>query len=458
MRRLFQRRLSVSRFIVFALVATVGALSVRSASAESLVYFFNTNNTSPWEMRVTLDGVALPNVALANRQGRLYAFPTLGVGAHSIRVDFFSSQSVTGLSGYTIRLPRGAAFAQTGTSEVGGLLNSTTNRDDQYDFSVTTVTPPIVITALEFPVPALRSFVTTDTMRLRARLGIDLSFVPVDWTITGQQAAQGLQILVPGQTTLTDANGAVEFPFRPADSNTLVLDRFGRFGRAGPGRCGSENESLAFEVSARVQVGSQAFTTALSQTTLGPISQDAIDRLRQEYVDFEVQVPTRDQIVPTIPGFNTGNYQYQLSVDLPGKFASILSSYRTNRHVTLSVTDQGTTYPNVQVPIPPTADIRRTSSYRCPQRNRGPCVGSISPNSPHTRGRALDLEPVAFRASIPLPNGRTVSRWVTRASLRAALSSASGTVGNAYCENGAWPPVSCNPPTPSNHVHVEWQP
>jgi len=149
--------------------------------------------------------------------------------------------------------------------------------------------------------------------------------------------------------------------------------------------------------------------------------QDETDIIRQEYVDLRARsVPDRGDIVtPTVATFNTGNYT--LIVD--GGMDNALTNTETEFS---ALTPAGNAVPAISV----------SSGYRNPRRNVA--VGSVSVNSRHVRGTALDL---------------TVAR--ANATLWDRLRQAGRNAGNtSICEVGPTQ-VPCNDPN-VDHVHIQW--
>jgi hypothetical protein len=113
----------------------------------------------------------------------------------------------------------------------------------------------------------------------------------------------------------------------------------------------------------------------LSETSLGQLMQDEVDTLRQEYYDFRATVPERAAVIPSLgPGFNRGNYNVQVSVELRERYDRIRAAYAGS---TVMVGGKS-------VQMPETAGTLITSGYRNPQRNV--FVGSLYPTSSrHTK-------------------------------------------------------------------------
>jgi hypothetical protein len=149
--------------------------------------------------------------------------------------------------------------------------------------------------------------------------------------------------------------------------------------------------------------------------------QDETDIIRQEYVDLRARsVPGRsDIVVPTVAIFNTGNYTLIVDGGLDNAFTNTETEFG-------ALTPAGNAVPAISV----------SSGYRNPRRNVD--VGSVSVNSPHVRGTALDLTVTGANATL----------W---ARLRRAGANAGNT---SICE---WGPTQlpCNDPA-VEHVHSQW--
>jgi len=136
-------------------------------------------------------------------------------------------------------------------------------------------------------------------------------------------------------------------------------------------------------------------------------------------------------------------------------FTGTVAAYR-GREVLTTVVIDGETYENVPVTIPTDASVTVSSGYRNPQRNRA--VGSLFPDSRHTRGRALDMSPSAVQVTVQVPvDNPTITRRVAldlHETLYPALDAAAGTQGTAICEDGNVQLDCTN--TRTDHVHLQW--
>jgi hypothetical protein len=293
--------------------------------------------------------------------------------------------------------------------------------------------------SIEITYLSRRTFIVTDAITLRATLqGADPG-ATVYWTVTGQGAAAGIGGFPINEARPTVGNDVLvsEFRFIPAASTQLRTDRHTRWTQ---GRCPQPNPPIAFEVTARASIGGNPMTASLANTNHGPLSQDEQDCLRQEYFDYDGQIdPTThrpvnmpevdryDDPTPTSPyrlvprivvggwNLNGGNYSnYQLSIDLPGHYSRIVSTYRALRNRPIRLRYNGQTYNHaIVIAIPSNAAVTITSAYRNPQRNRSSCVGSLHPLSKHVLGQAIDLVPQPFDALVQLRPG-TLPITITR--------------------------------------------
>jgi hypothetical protein len=289
----------------------------------------------------------------------------------------------------------------------------------------------LAISSLQTPAVATgnqHTFISSDTITLQGTLSPPTSGAAVQWTVTGQNAASTINGI--SETDNTDANGVSTFSFNPSKNATFVSFRQSHFATASK----SPNDPLQFEVVARYQ----SSESRLSQTSVGTLLQDETDTLRQEYVDFKIPVPARSEIIPSLGRFNVGNYNVQLSVDLPGHYQAILSDYGG-----LPITVNG-----VASAIPAATDFIIHSAFRNPRRNLA--AGSVHPNSRHVYGKAFDLSPPPAAVVI---TGQRVELSL-HGVLYPALNQAASTQGTTLAEHGA-APVPLGNPT-ENHIHVQW--
>jgi hypothetical protein len=274
----------------------------------------------------------------------------------------------------------------------------------------------------------------------------------VKWTILGRDAAAGISGLPTNQERRTDAQGISTFTFKPANHAGFATNRKTVFTTGS----NDPNAPIAFEVIAELDAGERV-ASRLSETTLGLLKQDETDTLRQEYWDFSIPVPSRENAVPSLGGhFNRGPYGVQLSVDLTNHYTAILSAY-LGRTITVN---------GRQVTIPQTADMQVTvgGGFRSPRKNKQ--AGSKYPDSRHTRGRALDLKPIGFFVEV---DGKRVNHeQFKHDTLYPALGAAVRSLGlSVIAERGATdltpgaetdldPPGQGIGDSREDHLHVQW--
>jgi hypothetical protein len=310
-------------------------------------------------------------------------------------------------------------------------------------------TPSLVISSVQTPASSggLNTFVSTDRISLTANVTPPTVNMPVQWTVTGLQAAAGISGFPSGEVDNTDSQGISSFSFSPSANAAFVKNRQANY------TSGTKmvNSSIGFDVTAQIQPNGHTISASLSQTSLNPLLQDVTDILRQEYVDFQLTVPSRSVVVPSLgPGYNQGNYTVQVSVDLPGHYSDILTAYGGS-----SVQADGgpvdangqscAQWPWQAGTIPAQAGVTVSSGFRNPRRNKA-VHGKA--NSYHMLGRALDLQPAYDpRSGLSL-----------HGVLYPALYNAANSVGTAIAEkydNGK--PVQTCPGDPNeNQIHVQW--
>ncbi|WP_224364969.1 D-Ala-D-Ala carboxypeptidase family metallohydrolase [Hyalangium versicolor] len=289
----------------------------------------------------------------------------------------------------------------------------------------------------------------------------------------------------------------------PAVPATFVGKELSFQGSSSNGRAGSRqpNPPLEYEVIASAKVEGQTLEARLPPTSF--IRQDEPDIVRQEYADYGTSFqPRLAQIsMPRRAILNTGNYAFIVEED-EGKLEELLAQVEqeANRILNDDVQEQkvktrglrpdtvvvspgpsvlevgplGDTEPQgddvcggprvkgaCAGPIlagrngiaETTANNRKvrvdlsqlvTSAYRNPQRNRA--VGSKSPDSRHTRGRALDLDPRAL--TVPGKDSRQLMCVLEAAGDRIVGS------GNSFTERGSATFLDCND-VAADHVHIQ---
>lgn len=297
------------------------------------------------------------------------------------------------------------------------------------------------ITSVKTPTVAngnQNTFISSDSITLQALLSPNGAGVPVAWSVVGKnQASQALTIAA---VTTADGSGVSSFTFSPSQSAPFVQVRRSQYTT---GIKKPANDPLSFEVI----VSAAGLQSRLSETSLGPLLQDETDTLRQEYVDFQITVPARTDIVPTLGGnWNLGPYNVQVSVDLPGHYNAILAAYQGS-----AVQDNGVVYT-----VPANAQIARKSVFRNPRYNKA--IGSVHPNSRHCYGRALDLAPVPIALN---GNGQRTQLDVNDFWYH-ALANAEQSVGlSPLPEQGATPLDPAHGgqgvgDPKEDHLHVQW--
>jgi hypothetical protein len=297
------------------------------------------------------------------------------------------------------------------------------------------------ITLLQSPATTgdLHSFVSTDPITLQATVNPAVANAPVRWTVTGLGPAAGIPGFPQNEVHNTDALGRSTFTFTPSDNAAFVNNRQRLW------KTGSRvvNPPLAFEVSALLDQNKITLQSSLSATALGKLEQDDKDKLRQEYVDFQYPVPARSDVVASLGGnYNPGPYPWQLSVDLPGHYNSILATY------------QGIAVPGFPQLVPPDArvTISRGGGFRNPRYNvaAGSTHNRPGDVSLHVFGRALDLipvpQPILFNGERTNPDRDAF--WFP------GLDTAAARQGHAIAEQGCCI-VPLGDPR-EDHIHVDW--
>jgi hypothetical protein len=299
----------------------------------------------------------------------------------------------------------------------------------------------LAITSLQTPTAVngnQHTFVSTDSITVQAKLTPPKAGAPVLWSVVGKNAAS--QSLGIAEIHNADASGISTFTFSPSQDHHFVQVRHAQYTS---GIKAPANDPLSFEIVA----GSAGLESRLSGTTVGPLLEDETDTLRQEYVDFQIAVPPRTDVVPSLGSdWNRGPYHVQVSVDLPGHYNAILAAYQGS-----SMLYNGVTYT-----IPANAQIKRASVFRNPRYNKA--IGSVHPNSRHCYGRALDLAPIPIALNV---NGQRVQLdihdfWYP------ALGAADQSVGlSPLPEQGATPLDPAHGgdgvgDPDEDHLHVQW--
>jgi hypothetical protein len=240
----------------------------------------------------------------------------------------------------------------------------------------------------------------------------------VNWTVKSASANSG-------QGNPHTAANKETFSFKPNPTNRPTS------GSRTP------NAAIKYQVEAELNGGKATYD----------LEQDETDIIRQEYIDYGTAYrPARSDVVaPSNAAYNVGNYTLIVDNGLDTAWSGTSAEFA-------SLTQQaapaptappggvgapggapGGTAPAPAVPVPA---LSISSGYRNPQRNKA--AGSLTINSRHTQGRALDLV-------VANPN----------ATLWARLRTAGSNAGySSICEDG--PTVRpCNHAT-VDHVHIDW--
>jgi len=367
-----------------------------------------------------------PNVAGVDAQFRIFQNNT-----YTTTIDLI------GLGGAGNEFVDLSAYAHITRLEIVNILQSPLENGIGWDSFSFTPVPTLSISSLQTPSTTgnLHSFIATDTITLQAKVNPPNQGMAVKWTVMGIGPAGGISGFPRDQIQNTDGGGVSTFTFSPSDNPAFVTNRRTTWATAST----AANDPIGFEVIAELDSNGQSNKSSLSATNLGSLLQDQTDTLREEYYDFNVPVPSRNVIVPSLGAtYNESPYSVQASVDLPGHYSAILSAYRSS---TLIIGTQS-------IPIPSTANVVISSAFRNPRRNLA--IGSVHPNSKHTVGQALDLQPVPTFAVID--GVRTMLDL--HDDFYPALATAAATQGTAIAEQGAVP-VSIGD-IHENHIHVQW--
>jgi Peptidase M15 len=296
-----------------------------------------------------------------------------------------------------------------------------------------------IVPSLKIDDVSQSTFIVGDSITFHANVGAPIAGVQVQWTVEGQDAAMGITGFPTNVVTTTDATGGASFTFTPSNNSNLVNDRHTTWTK------GSliANTALTFQITASATLSGQSIQDTKT------VTQDPKDQLREEYYDYGIPVPTRNEIVASLgAGFNQGNYSVQLSDGLETRYDAILAAYR-GRPITVSV---GGKQFSSAIPIDASVDI--SSGYRNPQRNKAKDGAKLSK---HMFGQALDLVPnPSMRVMI---NGRLIRVTVPLhganglyAALQDAAASQAGNTAIAE-QDATQVPVG---DTRENHIHVQW--
>jgi hypothetical protein len=253
-----------------------------------------------------------------------------------------------------------------------------------------------------------------------------------------------LSFLAPGERVVMQVRvdpqlaGALRWDIRPSglagdavvertDGAELVFRGASRIGSKGSRQ---PNPALEYMITARLE-GHEGLAAS------SRLTQDEIDVLRQEYVDYGTAfLPQRNQLgAVQHAGLNTGNYTV-VAEEVPGTLDRLLEDLTTQVNQILTARGLGGDF-EVEDCV--------TSSFRNPQRNRA--VGSVALNSRHVRGRALDCDPRAH----PIVG---ISSQDMMCLVEEAGNQVVGPGGNAFTEKGAAVFLECDAPA-ADHVHVQ---
>ena len=292
-----------------------------------------------------------------------------------------------------------------------------------------------VSTPFYSPSLKLHTFVSTDTITVKAGVVLFPAGVPVVWKVIGRGAANGLGGFPLQEMRVTDNNGISTFTFSPKDNPLFPANRL-TWAKLGV----TPNLPLRFDVTATVIDEGRTFTAKLSEieSYIGKLMQDETDVVRQEYIDFALPtIPTRADFVTSLgQGFNEGNYSIQMDSGLQSKYNAVLAAYRGRQ---ISVKGQTVTIPNsAQLLI---------SGYHNPRRSAGINHSSATAGS-HLFGKALDLTPSPITVSI---NGKQVI--LGTAQLMKPLLEAASSAGTAFLEQGRFGSSSLSK---ADRIHVQW--
>lgn len=315
------------------------------------------------------------------------------------------------------------------------------------------------------------SFISTDTIRLKARLVGDLvNNNKIDWAVTGvDQGNADSGVGNPGQGTNVETFSFVPQPGpRPLTGSRTPNDPLGYNVRSSINAAEINSQFSFFDV----------------VLPLDQLRQDERDRIRQEYVDFNTNaIPARTTIVAATNASFRGNYNLIVDNGLTNIYTNVTTGFNNllRNDVQTVAVGTGALPPNTVVVSPgdpimvvgallsttPRGDdqvvgnnivagpngiaetdannqignvqyvLTVSSGYRNPRRNLA--VGSQSANSYHVYGRALDIV-------VPAVPGRT------RAELYCILEQAGSNYAFAISEVGATP-ATCNNAS-VDHVHV----
>ena len=241
------------------------------------------------------------------------------------------------------------------------------------------------------------TFITTDTPEFSVNVKVP-GYDPnsASWSVNADSQ-------YAGAPNPSGAASGSSFSFTPSSNNPTT---------------GSVNPNSPLQYKLQVMVGNLMATSE--------VTQDEIDTLRQEYVDYHRQATSRDDFFPCAAAptgsYNNGNYGYML--DPPPGMEAVFQAIAAN--VNAGITIEG--------------------GFRCPQRNMA--KGGVA-TSIHCLGRALDLAPNPFVPGGPATIANMVSIYQAAVNLGYHAICEAPPQGNQQ--------VILQPDNHAvNHVHVEW--
>lgn len=167
------------------------------------------------------------------------------------------------------------------------------------------------------------------------------------------------------------------------------------------------------------------------------VTQDQRDRVRQEYLNHGISIPSRADFttVAATAHFSASEISqsaYTLMVGNPGiRGEAVRGQYNQLLRTTLGN------------PAFPEQGLAMSSGWRNPERNEA--VNSLAVASIHQYGNAADLQVLSSTVT---------ASGLTMAQLWGILAAAGDAVGSGFCERGNVQ-VSCNDPLGVSHVHVQ---
>jgi hypothetical protein len=314
---------------------------------------------------------------------------------------------------------------------------------EKYTFTWNIVPLVLKITSVQTPFKAnnLNTFISTDSITLKATLTPPEADAKVKWTVRGLTGGVISEGLPSQEIHSTDSQGVSTFTYTPGTGAFRILREY-----LWTGGSLKANPPIAFEVTAELERDGVTLRSRLTEevSALGKLEQDELDILRQEYVDYKMSGPARGQCQAVASFANTGNYAHGWNLEqLESQYEAILDKYR---RTTIILNGN-----NVALPL--SAQVLVTLGYINPQKDKaiGRCNNdNIIPDA-HLRGRALDLVPGPLQVEIG--QRRT---WLDRYhdSFPHLVEAGKALSALTLLRTG------CNTVTPGNlagnHVHVEF--